>query len=105
MLDLLAVRSIHSTQHITALLCALSLTANSNARCFHSYEQWHPELDDFILRPMGMPRFALKLYVPRLTIIDVLLMYADLQVRCLSPQKLHSASRYLFAVLTIPPLC
>ena len=44
------------------------------------YEQWHPELDDPFLRPLGLPRFAIKLYIPRLTLIDVLMMYADIQL-------------------------
>ena len=47
---------------------------------FFLYEQWHSEMDDPILRTIGLPRFAIKLRIPRLTLIDVLLMYADIQM-------------------------
>jgi hypothetical protein len=46
---------------------------------FFLYEQWHDELSDSILRQLGLPRFAMKLRIPRLTLIDVLTMYADIQ--------------------------
>ena len=44
------------------------------------YEQWHSELDDMLLRPLGLPRFAIKLYIPKLTLVDVMLMYLDIQL-------------------------
>ena len=47
---------------------------------FFLYEQWHDDLDDSILRRLGLPRFAIKLRIPRLTLIDVLMMYADIQL-------------------------
>ena len=41
---------------------------------------WHEDLDDSILRSLGLPRFAMKLRIPRMTLIDVLMMYADIQL-------------------------
>ena len=44
------------------------------------YEQWSPTLDDPILKLIGLPRFAVKLVIPELSLMDMLLMYADVQV-------------------------
>ena len=49
-------------------------------RCsvYFLYEQWHPNLDDMILKLIGFPRFAIKLEIPRLTFMDVMMMYVDI---------------------------
>ena len=44
------------------------------------YEQWHPALDDLFLGNMGLPRFAMKLRIPYLTLLDVMMMFADIHI-------------------------
>jgi hypothetical protein len=64
-------------------LSRYTTTSLRQVSSYFLYEQWHAQLDDTFLRPLGLPRFAIKLYIPRLTLVDVMLMYADLQVHAL----------------------
>jgi hypothetical protein len=42
------------------------------------YEQWNADFDDFILLVSGMPRLAVKINIPYLTLTDVISMAMDI---------------------------
>ena len=43
-------------------------------------EVWHPNIGNYICRVTGLPRFAVRLVIPRLTLIDVMNMYVDMHL-------------------------
>ena len=45
---------------------------------FFLYEQWHPEIDDMLCSITGLPRFAVKVVIPKLSLIQMFLMFADI---------------------------
>ena len=46
---------------------------------FFLYEKWSSSIDDPLLSLLpGIPRFAMKLNIPKLTLIDVLMMFSDM---------------------------
>lgn len=45
---------------------------------FFLYEQWHSEIDDLLCSITGLPRFAIKVVVPKLSFIQLFLMFADI---------------------------
>ena len=42
------------------------------------FEMWSPVIDDLLCRVAKLPRFAFKLIIPRLSLMDVMRMFADL---------------------------
>ena len=60
---------------------------------FFLYEQWHPEIDDLLCLITGLPRFAVKVVVPKLSFIQLFMMAADIifsMVSAASQQSIHT---------------
>ena len=60
---------------------------------FFLYEQWHTEIDDLLCSITGLPRFAMKIVVPRISLIQLMFMMSDIvlsMVSAASPQEVHT---------------
>ena len=60
---------------------------------FFLYEQWHTEIDDLLCSITGLPRFAMKIVVPRISLTQLMFMMSDIvlsMVSAASPQEVHT---------------